>query len=1032
MSAEGYIRAKEIFADALEKAEGTERTAWLAQACGDNLELRQAVEALLRAYTEAGKFLEQPAAGALVSGDSPASDQVSIPLTEKPGDTIGPYKLLEQIGEGGCGVVYMAEQAEPIRRKVALKVIKLGMDTKQVVARFEAERQALALMDHPNIARVLDAGATETGRPYFVMELVRGIRITDYCDENSLSTELRLDLFSQVCHAIQHAHQKGIIHRDIKPSNILVTVVDGQAVPKVIDFGIAKATGGQVLTDKTAFTAFQQFIGTPAYMSPEQAVISGVDVDTRSDVYSLGVLLYELLTSHTPFDPITLLAAGLDEMRRVIRETEPAKPSTRLSTLDNAEKTTVARRRQADPPRLIHQVRGDLDWIVMKCLEKERARRYGTASQIALDIEHHLRHEPVTAAAPGAAYRAGKFIRRHQAGLAVAAALVGLLAAAVVISSWQAFRATRAEREKAAEATKSQQVAAFLRDMLEGVGPSVAKGRDTTLLKEILDKTAERVGRDLTNQPEVEAELRATLGNVYGALSDYTNAESMHHKVLQLRQQMHGDRSAETAKAMNNLAMELRNQGRLKDAEAMQRQALAMQKELLGDNDESVAIAMGNLAYVLSDQGVKLEEAMELQQASIGILRQKLGTRNPQFAMALNNLAAMCYRAGKLDQAIQFQKEALELQKELQGSNSADYAQSLNNLSIFLITQGKLAEAEVTIREALATRRAVLGSNHAYVATSLGNLASVLWRQSRLGEAEGYQLEALAIYTNHFGLNHPEVALCLNNLATIIHEQGKYAEAEVIHRQVIGVYTNLYGPESRDLAVILHNLGRVLCDVGRLAEARELHQAALAMHRKILGAEHPHVALGCENLATVFWLEGNLAEAETNHLASLALRRKLFGNQHMDVMHSLNSLGLVLRDQKRLAEAEAAFSEALAGLRKALGNQNPQVSGSLENLALLLLDQGRFAQAEPLARECFALRRAQSTNHWRTGSAQLLLGGALLGMDKLQEADPLIKAGLETMNQPGNQVATDGKRRKKEINDWITRLSQAKGRPVPK
>ena len=343
-----------------------ERAAYLDEACADDASLRQRVEELLQASDEAGNFLESPAAVPTGPGGT-----VRLPATptEKSGDRIGRYKLLQQIGEGGCGVVYMAEQTEPVHRRVALKVIKLGMDTKQVIARFEAERQAVALMDHPNIAKVLDAGATDTGRPYFVMELVRGIKITDYCDQNNLSTRERLDLFIQVCQAIQHAHQKGVIHRDIKPSNILVTVNDGVPVPKVIDFGIARATQGR-LTDKTLFTAFEQFIGTPAYMSPEQAVMTSLDIDTRSDIYSLGVLLYELLTGKTPFDANTLLQSGLDAMRRTIREVEPPKPSARLSTMLDAERTTTASHRQTEPPKLIHLLRGDLDWIVMKCLEK--------------------------------------------------------------------------------------------------------------------------------------------------------------------------------------------------------------------------------------------------------------------------------------------------------------------------------------------------------------------------------------------------------------------------------------------------------------------------------------------------------------------------------------------------------------------------------------------------------------------------------------------------------------------------------------
>src|SRR5437016_8181382 len=362
-----------------------ERVGYLSEACRRDIELHSRVAALLEAHERAGAFLQEPADRPPASSIAAAARQANprrhrlAPAGEISGDHVGRYKLLQQIGEGGCGIVYMAEQEEPVRRRVALKLIKLGMDTKQVIARVEAERRALALMDHPNIAKVLDAGATETGRSYFVMELVRGVKITDFCDQNGLPTEARLRLFIQVCHAVQHAHQKGVIHRDIKPTNILVTVNDGVAVPRVIDFGIAKATQGR-LTDQTLFTAFEQFIGTPAYMSPEQAEMSGLDIDTRSDIYALGVLLYELLTSQTPFDAKTLAAAGLDEMRRTIREKEPQRPSTRLSEMLDSDLTTTAKHRHTEPPKLIHLLRGDLDWIVMKALEKDRTRRYETAN----------------------------------------------------------------------------------------------------------------------------------------------------------------------------------------------------------------------------------------------------------------------------------------------------------------------------------------------------------------------------------------------------------------------------------------------------------------------------------------------------------------------------------------------------------------------------------------------------------------------------------------------------------------------------
>jgi eukaryotic-like serine/threonine-protein kinase len=455
MNSNPSLRA--IFNEALDRSDAAERARYLDEACGADAVLRERIEKLLRAHDEAEGFFSEP-------NSRPQPDArmtLLIPdvllVTEKAGDRIGRYKLLQQIGEGGCGVVYMAEQEEPVRRRVALKVIKLGMDTKQVIARFEAERQALALMDHPNIAKVLDAGATDSGRPYFVMELVRGIKITEYCDQNNLSTEERLKLFAQVCHAIQHAHQKGIIHRDIKPSNILVTISEpgSPGCPKVIDFGIAKATTDQRLTDKTVFTAFEQFIGTPAYMSPEQAMMTSLDIDTRTDIYALGVLLYELLTGQTPFDAKELMAAGLDAMRRIIHEQEPARPSTRLSTMLPADLTTIARHRQAEPARLSLLLRGDLDWIVMKALEKDRARRYETANGLAADIRRHLQNEPVVARPVSNLYRFQKLVRRNKLAFAAVTAVSAALIIGLSVSTWM-FTKEKEARRRAVAAEQSQ------------------------------------------------------------------------------------------------------------------------------------------------------------------------------------------------------------------------------------------------------------------------------------------------------------------------------------------------------------------------------------------------------------------------------------------------------------------------------------------------------------------------------------------------------------------------------------------------
>jgi serine/threonine protein kinase len=507
---------EDIFDAARLIADPAARRSYLDRACGSDPALRQRVDSLLAAVERAENFF---AAGSTavrnLGGELHATTHAlnSLATDEHVGTRIGNYKLLEKIGEGGCGAVYMADQERPVRRRVALKIIKLGMDTKSVIARFEAERQALAMMDHPNIARVLDAGATETGRPYFVMELVRGFKITEYCDENNLSTGQRLNLFIQVCQAIQHAHQKGIIHRDIKPSNILVTLHDGVPVPKVIDFGIAKATAAP-LTEKTLFTAYAQIIGTPAYMSPEQAEMSGLDVDTRADIYSLGVLLYELLTGRPPFDPKQLMQAGFDEMRRTLRECEPQRPSTILTTLQNEELTATAKHRHAEPPKLISQLQGDLDWIVMKALEKDRKRRYETANALALDIQRYLNNEPVLARPPSRMYRFQKLVRRNQAVFASGAAIALVLICGLTVSTWLFLR----EREARKRAVAAEQEEARLRQIAERGLQNEAELRRQAEARGKITQAAVLIGvHQLEAADRVIDEIPATQGPLEGA-----------------------------------------------------------------------------------------------------------------------------------------------------------------------------------------------------------------------------------------------------------------------------------------------------------------------------------------------------------------------------------------------------------------------------------------------------------------------------------------------------------------------------------
>jgi serine/threonine protein kinase/tetratricopeptide (TPR) repeat protein len=835
---------------------------------------------------------------------------------------IGRYRLLQKIGEGGFGIVYMAEQKEPVKRRLALKIIKIGMDTREVVSRFEAERQALALMDHPNIAKVLDAGATETGRPYFVMELVRGTRITDYCDEQNLPTLERLKLFTQVCQAVQHAHQKGIIHRDLKPSNILVTLNDGVAVPKIIDFGIAKATQVE-LTDKTVFTRFQQFIGTPAYMSPEQADLTSVDIDTRTDIYSLGVLLYELLTGKTPFDSTELLQAGLEAMRRTIREKEPPKPSTRLSTLRGDELTTTAKRHGLEPPKLISRLCGDLDWIVMKCLEKDRARRYETANGLARDIQRHLGNEPVTAGPPGPRYRIGKFVRRNKWLIVASACVLAVLTLGILASVWEARQQSRlrqqAQRAQAnearekvkaqTEAAKSDQVAQFLTDMLAGVGPSVALGRDTTILKEILDKTAERVGKELTNQPEVAIEVLKTLANTYHELGLYPQMEKMATESLRLARTALPEQNPEVGRTLQVVAMAQWEQGRYEEAERSQREGLALQRKALGNQDAEVGTSLNSLGLVLESRG-KFAEAEAMFREAVAVWRKSRG-------------------------------------------EDIDLANNLSNLGMALREQGKLVEAEAVRREALAIDRKLLGNEHPDVAASLCDLATVLKDEDKSVEAEAMFRDALTLRQKTLGQEHPLVALSLHNLAAVLADEGKLAEAESLSRQALAMYRKLLGNENPQSAGALSGLAFVLKEENKLGEAEGTYREALALLRKLLGNDHPHVALTLKIMAQVLQDERKLAEAETTAREAVSISRKVLDPNDPDVATALAILRSILVDEAKSSPG-ADFSEAESVVRQCLALREKNLPDDWRTftaqnmLGGILLLEKRYAEAEPL------------------------------------------------------------------------------------
>ncbi len=871
MTPEQYERVRQIFLEARE-TRGEEREEFLRRACGSDAILRAEVESLLANDEQADSFLQSP----ILGGDFALGSPKTIVANWTGGGGAGPletsspavpewiqqYRILRELGQGGMGTVFLAEQSEPIRRRVALKLIKPGMDSRQVIARFDAERQALAMMDHPCIAKIFDGGTVPAGlpcagAPYFVMEYVQGVPLTEHCDARQLNLKERLELFIRLCEAVQHAHQKGIIHRDIKPSNVLVEPVDGVATPKVIDFGVAKAMGPP-LTERTLVTELGQLIGTPAYMSPEQAGMSGQDIDTRTDVYALGVLLYELLSGSLPFDPQTLRSGSLAEIQRIICEVEPPKPSTRLSRLGVSDRAAVvARNRKADSRGLMRSLRRELDWIVMKCLEKDRSRRYETVSDLAMDVRRYLNHEPILAGPPSTVYRVRKFARRNRGSVIAGALVATTLVIGMITTATFAVRenrqrqiaqenegraldeAARAEAALAQEARqrrlaeqnqqKAQQIQYFLQRMLESVTPAQARDRDVTLLREVLDAAAQRADKELADQPEVLAAIRSTIGITYLGLGLFETAEAHLSAALEARRQLLGNEHVEVAENLSSLGSLKCQIGDYSGARAVLEEAVAIKRKLLDEDDPGLGVTLNNLATALDNVG-QPDEAEKIHRQVLAHRRKNLGDEHADVAFSLNNLGFLLMNRGRHAEAEEMFREALSIRRKLHGDDHPDVALSLLNLGHLLTRTGRYAEAEPMLAKALNIRRRVSGNEHPDTAYALNGLATNYQKQGNHAAAEPLYREALPILRRAYGENDWRVIRVASSSAVGMRAQGRYKEAEELLLAAKTAVEQSPDGSGQLLAGILQNLVE-LYDAWHTAEPDRGHDVTAGRYR---------------------------------------------------------------------------------------------------------------------------------------------------------------------------------------------------------